>query len=342
MHNINSVIGNRKLKYVTMPGSHDAGMHVFAQRYGGASAGDTVTQIVNVYGQLLAGSRWLDLRPCQANNGQLYMCHLTVSNAAVEGGLGQTVAEVIDNVNQFMSDHPGELVILDINSDAGYDLDECDIVEVGTCAPRLSQDQWNNVASKFLHGLKNQCDHDSNPYTSLSERTINSIMSYDTDQGCVLPVFRLPYTIQNTWNRGGLPRTSFASGKDAVESMGPDQVTHLKQSRVLGQAGASGTKDDFFLLSWTLDAGIFSISDAAADAYAVLANWAYDQFTPYSYPNVLFLDFVGAPWDMDAGGRSEQDMEGMLAWDLAYLAMAVNIQVAGANCWVAANSANMS
>jgi hypothetical protein len=122
--------------------------------------------------------------------------------------------------------------------------------------------------------------------------------------------------------------------------MGPDQITKLKQNRILGSDSDINTNDEFYLLSWTCTTAIDPIHMEAADAFAPLANWAYDQFTPYSYPNVLLLDFVGAPWELGTGDGNEKDMEAQITWDVAYLAMAVNIQIASANCWVAANSAN--
>jgi hypothetical protein len=179
MHNTLSVIGDRKLKYVCMPGSHDAGMSTLSTTFFVGNEDNTITQIVDIYGQLLAGSRWFDLRPCLDNGGKSYLCHVTVSGSVVVGGLGQTVDDAISNINQFMHDYPGELVILDINSDAGFDIDNADL-------PRLSQDQWTTVADQFLNGLNNMCDYDSDPYSSLGERTINSIMGYSS-QGCVLP-----------------------------------------------------------------------------------------------------------------------------------------------------------
>jgi hypothetical protein len=116
----------------------------------------------------------------------------------------------------------GELVILDINSDAGYDLDGCSDAETG------------------------------------------------------------------------------------IIVIGPDQIAKLKKNRVLGSASDPSTSDRFYLLSWTCTTPVDPISSEAADACNPLANWAYSQFTPYSYPNVLLLGFCRRALGPGPGGRQRE------------------------------------
>lgn len=46
-----------------MPGSHDAGMSSFKSGTVGAHFANTQTQYLDIYQQLMAGSRFFDLRP---------------------------------------------------------------------------------------------------------------------------------------------------------------------------------------------------------------------------------------------------------------------------------------
>jgi hypothetical protein len=50
MHSILDVIGPRKLKYICMPGSHDAGMSGTDGKTVVANAGNTQTQFLDIYG----------------------------------------------------------------------------------------------------------------------------------------------------------------------------------------------------------------------------------------------------------------------------------------------------
>ena len=52
------------------------------------------------------------------------------------------------------------------------------------------------------------------------------------------------------------------------------------------------------------------------------------------------VDSIGAGWDLEAGDGSESDIEQQITWDIAHLAMAVNLQLTGVNCWIPVNSSS--
>lgn len=99
MKQILDVIEERKLKYVCMPGSHNAGMSVLDGKTAFASSYNTQTQWLDIYHQLLRGSRWFDIRPCLGNGGGHYFCHYG-NIGTFQGANGQTVQVAIDQVNQ--------------------------------------------------------------------------------------------------------------------------------------------------------------------------------------------------------------------------------------------------
>ena len=119
--------------------------------------------------------------------------------------------------------------------------------------------------------------------------------------------------------------------------MRTDQLSKLQQNRKLGKEGDSGTKDGFFLLSWTMTLGVNDIVTPLADRAAIAQSslfWsAYLAFTPYSYPNVIYVDFVGQPYLLDQG-KSQADYLKQTGGHLTALAMAVNLQIASQNCYV--------
>ncbi len=71
----------------------------------------------------------------------------------------------------------------------------------------------------------------------------------------------------------------------------------------------------------------------SAESLSPLFWYAYSQMTPYSYPNVLYVDYLGSPYlhdqidnQTEAIAVSQQHMTG--------LAMAINLYLASENCVV--------
>jgi hypothetical protein len=91
------LIGDRSLKQLTLPASHDAAMYLtgFPQSLGR-------TQNLSIFDQLNHGVRYFDLRPA-FRNGEIVMHHDMI--------LGPRLATVLDDVARYMTGHR-ELVIL--------------------------------------------------------------------------------------------------------------------------------------------------------------------------------------------------------------------------------------
>jgi hypothetical protein len=98
MHSILDVIGDRKLKYITIPGSHDAGMSDLNGKTSGSTHDNTQTQVLNVYNQAVRGSRWFDMRPCIGNGGQYRLCHYSNVDGYSQGANGQLLADAMQNL----------------------------------------------------------------------------------------------------------------------------------------------------------------------------------------------------------------------------------------------------
>jgi len=94
-------IGEMKLRDICIPGSHDAGMSAPVNGstvFGYASS--IITQRVPIAQQLTLGARYFDIRPV-THTGQFYCGHCTGS----QGGNGQSIADVISQVNAFTALH---------------------------------------------------------------------------------------------------------------------------------------------------------------------------------------------------------------------------------------------
>ncbi|KAH8880986.1 pectin lyase-like protein [Thozetella sp. PMI_491] len=329
MKSILPTIGPRKLRHVCMPGSHDAGMSKLDGKTALATASNTQTQWLNIYNQLVRGSRFFDVRPCLGNGGRYMTCHYS-QIGTYQGANGEGIANVISEVNSFMNDYPGELVILDINGDSGYDTDNG--------YPRLTTDQWRPIINTFRDGINKPCANFGNV---LGDVTMNQLIG--DGNGCVLMVLaggiadELATPSRGIYPYGSLPFINDYANSDSAQTMGQDQVAKMKTRRVLGQPGASGTQQEFFVLSWTLTIQwtnlLLPLWSHAARAFNSLFWYGYHAMTPFSYPNVLYVDYLGQPNELAQGKTQDVYMQ-QTTNDVLALAMAVNLELASQNCYV--------
>ncbi|KAF4625880.1 hypothetical protein G7Y89_g12282 [Cudoniella acicularis] len=113
-------IGSKTMRDIAIPASHDAGASELTWSWFGVSH-NTQTQSVHVYTQLLDGARFFDIRPV-SYKGFWYTGHFSGSpNSSHVGGTGRTIEHIISDINRFTSEHPGELIILDLSHDSNID-----------------------------------------------------------------------------------------------------------------------------------------------------------------------------------------------------------------------------
>ena len=96
-----------------------------------------------------------------------------------------------------------------------------------------------------------------------------------------------------------LPRRNDYADTDDYNAMRHDQVAKFKLNYRLGAEDDPDTADDFFVLSWTMTLkttdAITSLVERATIANSSLLRYAYHEFTPFSYPNVLYIDLSASP-----------------------------------------------
>jgi len=102
MQGRNAIIGNRALPDIAIPGSHDAGSTSISRPLGYVMS---QAQNLEIYDQLMAGSRYLDLRAKKYNGDGVWYIH---------HGLDWTTLKLVDVASQlahFLKKHPQEIVI---------------------------------------------------------------------------------------------------------------------------------------------------------------------------------------------------------------------------------------
>ncbi|KND90634.1 PI-PLC X-box domain-containing protein [Tolypocladium ophioglossoides CBS 100239] len=117
MSSLYETIKDRPIRHVVMPGAHDAGMSYLSTQF--LSVGikaNTQTQGLSTYKQLRYGSRWLDLRVLTVHEGgghTFWTAHVNdETNSPPVGNSGESLHNVIENINQFTAESPGEIIFL--------------------------------------------------------------------------------------------------------------------------------------------------------------------------------------------------------------------------------------
>jgi hypothetical protein len=322
-------LANRTLKHICMPGSHDAGMSTFKPGTIGAHYANTRTQYLDFYQQLMAGSRYFDLRPV-LSNGQWVAGHYSQVGDIWLGGNGQPLADIIRQINDFTAQYQ-ELIIINLSHTLDTDNKYKD----------LSQAQWNALFST-LKGINNRYTVPNPSTTDFSNKKLGDFI---TDRASVFIIAQLPsgislgdHATQGFYSSQNFPFYDSYSNTNNLSTMKSDQLAKLQANRNIVPEGAgTKNKDTFHILSWTLtqqpeDVLNFdkAILNLAASAFDDLVSDGWNGFTPQSFPNVLFVDAVGLR-DKSVVFPFDKVRSVGVSYDIAALAIAVNNGMAGRN-----------
>ncbi|PSN67147.1 PLC-like phosphodiesterase [Corynespora cassiicola Philippines] len=323
-------LGNRTLKQIVMPGSHDAGMSTFKPGTVGAHFTNTQTQYLDFYQQLMAGSRYFDLRPV-ISNGEWVAGHYSAIEDIWLGGNGQSLKDIIQQVNDFTKEYK-ELIIINLSHTLDTDHDFKD----------LTQEQWHDLF-KTLEGVENRFTVDD---PGNKDFTNNVLGDFIADRASVFIFASLPgemslgdYAKKGFFRGENFPIYDSYSNSNEAEEMENDQIKKVKDERNL-VADDGKRKDKFHILSWTLtqqpedvlnpDKAIMNL---ATEVHDDLFDKAFNAFTPESFPNVLYVDAIGIrdkpvvfPFDKPRGVDKN--------YDIAALAIAINNAMAGRNDYI--------
>jgi hypothetical protein len=189
-------IGPRTLQQISMLGSHNAGG--YEQKCLAKPCPDVIRQHFNVYGQLLNGARFLDIRPAlhynTLNEIRFETSHIN-HRAIIDGRRGATTAtmsSIIEDINRFCDQYPGELIILDLSNDVSINdsLDWRDSWKPFT--PLEWQLFWNSTHHiNHLWGPKNEeertADINTLPISTFIERGGESAVVIRVEPRAILP-----------------------------------------------------------------------------------------------------------------------------------------------------------
>ncbi|KAG9011571.1 hypothetical protein FRB94_008140 [Tulasnella sp. JGI-2019a] len=290
MHRNLTMLGNRQLRHICMPSTHDAGMSQLHAHTAFVSERNVLTQTQPVLAQLNLGSRYLDVRPV-ISAGKYTTGHYSAVDTPVykgwQGGNGQTIQDIINDLNTFTAKNK-ELIILNMshayNTDAG-----------NAHYPDFTQGEWDGLMEQLL-GIQNLFVA-SNP--SSVDLTTLALSNFLAGNRAAVVIIIEPSNISlgsyatrgfykysqfNAWN-------SYANTND-LNAMMSDQLKKMADNR-------QTPDQSYFLLSWTLTQSgaqaAMGGSDTSILAFATKANpqlgaHLLPACSKKTYPNILCVD----------------------------------------------------
>lgn len=125
------------------------------------------------------------------------------------------------------------------------------------------------------------------------------------------------------------PRIDRYTDTDILEGMVKDQAAKLHKERNIIEGPAR--RDTFFIESWTLTQELpadlaVPIQRLSSWAEAALFQQAWQEFTPFSFPNVINMNYIGGVLQTDFGSKDPLSV--------AALAVAVNTYLGDQNCYI--------
>lgn len=289
MQNNLGTLGGRTLANLCIPGSHDSGMSTLGSATAFSFPCNTQTQTRDIAAQLNLGIRYFDIRPV-IGGGQYYTGHYSkVINTTWQGARGQSISDIIANINSFTANH-NELVVLNLSHAYNTDAGNSDY-------PPFTAAQWNGLLNQLrqLNHLYVAQPGETPDFTKMTLASLiqNSpkvlVILEGAADGTDLGNCFFPYSSFNAYN-------SYA-GSNELSQMASDQIRKM-QSQKAGGA--------YFLLSWTLTqsdsqaATCFidptgqtsSILDLANQADQNLFAGLTPAITTTVFPNIVYIDNV--------------------------------------------------
>ena len=341
MNALKEVIKDRPLRHVVMPGSHDSGMSKLTGAIlTGATSSNTQTQGLSTYDQLRMGARWFDLRvqtvhqvvPKCCDNYEFWTTHISDERAEVPiGQSGEHLDEVVDNINKFTSENPGEVIILQFRYLIG-------IRKVPSLGPIYWETKQKDEFFDKLRRINNRCGNI--PTESklgltekiLTDRTVGSLMSSNGGKGCV-------FIFLNTAHLSNIAETDRVARSDGIYDRGDlpwsDGWPNKEDTKAVAEFNVNRwaeARGDVLVSQWLSTPNVLtSTFSYSVQAIAVLPTnptlyWrGVPDMSPTAFPNVIMVDYIGQLL------MNEQRWEELGA-ELYTLAIGLNLYMLSENC----------
>lgn len=337
MRMIYNTIRDRPIRHLIMPGTHDAGMSKITNKITSiGNSFNTQNQGVNIYDQARAGSRWFDLRIASIHpdddagrhNG-FWILHVGDENAELAiGNSGESLDEVISEINLFTRENPGEVIFFTIR----YLVGRYEFPDRGPIA--WNTQIWNDFLSK-LRAINNRCLN-LDLSTGFQNRPASWFMERNENKGCVI----LLLNGQNL--KGDVPKESFGDGVYStsrmqvrdhwsnmmnIDAVAPNQVQKWREVT----RGGGSDFNELYIAQWLVTPDALASTAYGLQAFAIQQTnpalyWAgVNGMDPERFPNVLLVDYIGV---QQRGQTSWNSLSAEMYW----VAIGMNLYTASENC----------
>lgn len=336
MHGLYDVIKDRKVKHVFMPGTHDSGMSQISGKIKSiGSSANTQTQGINFYDQLRTGARLFDLRVGSVHNNDhtdqysFWTLHVNDERSEIAiGNSGESLDAVINEVNQFTRENPGEMIFFRVRYMIG-------IRETPSYGPIFWDAKLVNDFFNQLKRVNNRCGN-LDTGVRFNEQPASYFMDKNDGNGCVV------FLLDQGNFQGDVPRDSVADGlyksemldvwdnwsdMDRTDKVAKDQVADWKTVH------RGGDNDRFLISQWLVSADAITSTALTLENIAVQPTnpalyWmGLNNMSPETYPTVSLVDYIGVVNE----GRHDWDS---LSAEMYTLAIGMNLYMASQNCAV--------
>jgi hypothetical protein len=331
MHQIYDAIRDRELRHIVMPGSHDAGMSTISKAWDGlGNVDDTQTQGLNHYDQLRVGARYFDMRLVSVKGGDFWAAHVDDEKKdSPVGATGEKLSDIINDINKFTSESPGEIIIWWVRY----------MVDLNLNVPAGKGRHWTaDKANEFytaLEKINNRCGGLSNsPKFNLLQA--GTLMDMNNGAGCVLII------TDGTLN-DGVPKDKPASGiyhagdfmdrddfwskAKVTEDLAPAETNHMTAMN-----RDNGDGDKFLIMQWQCTPSIDSELNYGLSRIAIMPTnpalywYATNSMSPQHWPTVIQQDYIGYVV-LNEGNFPDQ-----LGADIRVYTMGLNLYMVSQNC----------
>ncbi|OAA44233.1 exo-beta-1,3-glucanase [Metarhizium rileyi] len=335
MKGMYNVIRDRQVQHIFMPATHDSGMSRISGKIGSIGTEvNTQTQGLNIYNQLRAGARLFDLRVgtvhevADKSAYDFWTMHVSDELAqVVVGNTGESLDDVVREVNQFTAENPGEVIFFRVRYLNG-------ILNIPTAGPIYWTDEIVHSFFNKLKGVNNRCGNlDLN--TKFNKQKASYFMDRNGGNGCVL--FLLggnlkPHVPQDSVS-DGIYRSSMMdvwdnwSNLPDTEKMANDQVADWK---TVGRSG-SFKNDQFLISQWLVSADPVTTTALSIQNIGILPTnpalyWmGVNSMSPEAWPTAVLVDYIGVvvadKWNWD-----------QLSAEMYTFAIGMNLYMVSENC----------
>ncbi|KKK12535.1 hypothetical protein AOCH_000070 [Aspergillus ochraceoroseus] len=334
MKEIYDVIKDRPLQHIVIPGTHDSGMSTISDKI--VSLGttpNTQTQALSIYNQLRVGARWFDLRlmsvhQLDTSDYEFYAAHVNDETADVPvGNTGESLSDIIQEINQFTSENPGEVIFFHLR------------YLIGIRNIPSGPIYWGNdtVDAFFtqLEKINNRCGNLDTDVHFQHQKT-SYFMGQNDGSGCVI------FLLDGSNLKTGVTSSSVSDGFYPAGQMGIDDhwsdlanTQPMAENQISVWSGIERVKpfsnDEFLISQWLVSADVVTTTALTIQNIAILPTnpalyWAgVNAMSPQKWPNVLLVDYIGVV-------VTDQFAWSQLGAELYTLAIGLNLYMISENC----------